>query len=1773
MVMTSVATYHRARSRSALRVLPLLVVLAWTVSALTVRAATVQRFYQPGEMVRQIPGVAAAQSSAVVAATSDGMTVSVWQADTRECLVEFTLPTKAEGLAVSPDGAMVASFTATDIIIWDAATGAQRANWPIADFPLQATFSSDGARLACADAGGITIYRVLDGERIQQWAMENSPALLSFVRGDRYLLAAGAHQVAVWDLPEQKRIWTGHSEEPMTSRLLSADREFLLAYGTGSVLRWRIDDGAMRRVALPIEPDEAVALSPDTMQVACSSRSGAINIFDAHTGVLLESFCQTLRGDPTDLLVYSPDSRALLSYCKYQPTSDVRNRVLFSHDFATKKSEKSYSNPLYSITLLADGRTRVHIGSRGGIVLASLRKGKNGREFCSQAGKIVEFDYSPNASNQAALEHQVLPVYRFLLAPYASCQTPTLLSQHGHTGTVEFVTCSTKNPVLASAEIGSIAIWDTETAEKQQLWVPKDQLAYAGQFTNGDSNTASPTLQIEGNLNALALSRDGSQLAYAYNSATPIVLNLKQGEMQCALADFTNGIGQGLTFNRAGTLLVTLDYTGDILIWVAHTGALRNRLLDIDGFQVMSFSADDRFLAGATSTGIVVVYELDSGKKIATFQVEGAKKNIIRLGFTGDNSTLAAWVSPAVVHLWDWPDGHLRQVIEATGLPNASVVELSPQFYEGRCTDIAGDGRTIVLQENAHSFLFIDAESGVERGRITCLNEQKNEPVVFFRSGGDPLVSPDGKYVAFRNDFQAGTLLQLWDIDQSLLLWRLTPLDISADVVKFFITFSEYPIRSLTYTADSTALVVGFANGDLYWFDTHTGKVNHQRLKQSERITDATFSPNTDIISIGKVGGEISQWNLRTGKATITERKREAYSVTFSSGSGYYELRSTLDFQIINLSSGDVCYTSDQSSPDYVVPSVLGMLARQQFVVQKSMDDEENNDRIEAVSMIDRRIVWSASLLPKISMRSAISPNEQIIAVVQKDSEKNVILTFLHADNGRKLLTTTVAYPFAGYPAYAFSTDSKLFAIETTLDGKNPLLSIWDTSRFSLRTLSALPYVTRPNNYFQGFTADGRLVLRESKKNQNGGYVYEASFCSINEDTLDLSFALRIPDGVIYSDKYALSPDGGTIAYNLRQGGVQFWSTTEEGESSSFFAPTLGGNVHFSTDGLLRFSPDGHFLVLGNRDGNLYFWDCREKRLLGRAINYSDGSWAVFDQQGRYDASNGGDIDMLRWVVDGEVIALRQLKDRYYEPNLLAKLLGYNDEPLRDVASLDTVKLFPAIAVTPSPAGKSTLNVALTNRGGGIGKVRVLVNGKELTGDARGTRPGAEAAQATLTVNLAQSPALLPGRDNLVEVIAYNAEGTLASRAVALSWRAPGSAEARPPVLYGIVVGSADYAGTALDLRFAAKDAREFANALALGAQRLFGVDKVQLAVLTTEETQKSRRPTRANISAAFRAVARHARPDDILLVYFAGHATTLARGQDSYWYLTCEARSVLDLGETARRAQVAVSSEELQTWCNAIPALKQVMILDTCAAGAAADALIEKRDISADQIRAIERLKDRTGFHILMGCAADARSYETSQFGQGLLTYALLQGMKGAALRDEAFVDVSTLFNYVADAVPQLAAQIGGVQRPLIAAPLGASFDVGQLTPADRARIPLQTAKTLVLRPTLLEPASIGDPLRLTPLLQTRLRAQADQRNTAFVFLDTATFPGAVTPHGFYTIDGNTVTVQVKLWRDDAELATLTVSGDQRRPDALIEALFAELTRELMLHTGANPQ
>jgi hypothetical protein len=192
--------------------------------------------------------------------------------------------------------------------------------------------------------------------------------------------------------------------------------------------------------------------------------------------------------------------------------------------------------------------------------------------------------------------------------------------------------------------------------------------------------------------------------------------------------------------------------------------------------------------------------------------------------------------------------------------------------------------------------------------------------------------------------------------------------------------------------------------------------------------------------------------------------------------------------------------------------------------------------------------------------------------------------------------------------------------------------------------------------------------------------------------------------------------------------------------------------------------------------------------------------------------------------------------------------------------------------------------------------------------------------------------------------------------------------------------------------------------------------------------------------------------------------------------------------------------------------------------------------------------------------------SYETSRYGQGVLTYSLLLGIRGPALQEDLNVDIATLFNFAGDKVPELARDIGGIQRPVIASPSGGrSFPIGQVNSEDRKKIALQLVRPLVLRTNFQEEVRVRDRLGLTKKVNEHLRElSANSRGSGLVFVDATELPGGYEVAGRYRLSGDKVTIAVTVFQGEKDIKTLEVQGEKTKLEELVTRLVSEVEKAL---------
>gem|GEM_PF-3738775 len=539
--------------------------------------------------------------------------------------------------------------------------------------------------------------------------------------------------------------------------------------------------------------------------------------------------------------------------------------------------------------------------------------------------------------------------------------------------------------------------------------------------------------------------------------------------------------------------------------------------------------------------------------------------------------------------------------------------------------------------------------------------------------------------------------------------------------------------------------------------------------------------------------------------------------------------------------------------------------------------------------------------------------------------------------------------------------------------------------------------------------------------------------------------------------------------------------------------------------------------VLVTTKSDVSIWDLKSKLKMLSFQLTEDGSLVATHPTGLFDTSEKM-LNNLHFIQNGiDVISISQLKERYYEPGLWKKVMS--GEKLRDVASMKSIELPPDIRVGQVDA-KGYLPIELANKGGGIGEVTILINGKEAIVDARPKGFDSKAKELSLKVFIGNHKALVKGADNFLAVKAWNEGHWVVSRGAIVTYSTEGNDGAYKPVIHIVTSGVSDYSGTELDLKYAAKDAEDVSKALQLGAKKLFGADKSIVYSLTTSGSA-DQYPTKTNILKAFEKVTTVAHPLDIVVVYLSGHGINYGGLDGDWYYLTQDAHTSNSAayGDPEIRRTSTLSSNELVELFKNIPALKQVLIIDACASGKVVENLMAKKDIESTTLRALDRMRDRTGLHIITGCTADAVSYEASKYGQGVLTYSLLEGIRGAALREDQFIDINKLFQYAHDRVPSLAVGIGGIQTPQIFSPQGAqSFDIGFLTEQEKKDIPIAKIRPVYIRSSFLDDDQLDDVLELGKKVDDALNEAAGRGTAAsLIFVDVRDYPEGCKLSGKY--------------------------------------------------------
>lgn len=1150
-----------------------------------------------------------------------------------------------------------------------------------------------------------------------------------------------------------------------------------------------------------------------------------------------------------------------------------------------------------------------------------------------------------------------------------------------------------------------------------------------------------------------------------------------------------------------------------------------------DSVNSVAISPDRKTLASGSDDATVKLWDMATGQEIRTFT--GHSNWVKSVAFSPDGKLVASmeWIKNNGIKIWDVVTGKQLRTLDHSGMGNSII--FSP---DGKLLASGGDDNTIKIWDVATGEV-----------RKTLIGHSKFVNSIVFIADGRLLVSGSDD-----------NTIKLWDVGTG----------------KEARTFTGHTkgVWSISLSPNGKVLASGSEDQTIKLWDVETGQVIRTLPGYTDFIQSVSFSPDGKILATGGDDKTIKLWDVESGKESKALKGHASYisSIVFS-GDGKLIVSGSWDktSKLWDVATGKEVRTFTTYASH--VNSVSFDRDRKTLVVSNDDDTIRLWDITKAEAT---RTISSHAKIPE----AILSPDGTILATRSVDR----IIKLWNVSTGQELRA------LKGQPSrftkIAFSPDGKLL-----VSGDGNDVKLWDTATGAeVKTLTghSAPVLAVT------FSPDGKVLASSGFDYTIKLWDWQAGkeIKTLAENYENVSMLTFGPDS-----KVLASGSRTTGLYSSADVVFRLWDVASGQEIEYTEPPEWIGRVASQ----ILLTPGG-VLIRGDRDGNkLILRNARTEDDIATLIMLGESDWAVVDREGRWDASEGAQKLMyyaLETNESYEIIDFSQLKERYYEPNLLPKLLGYNKERLRDVAQFKDILLPPAVeAAEPTDAKTTIRQVEIRNRNGGIGRVQVFVNGREYIEDARDEKLKAnpDLKEYVLRFDL-KDASVIPGQKPVVKVIAWNYDekakerykGYISSRGTDIDYLPP-EEKIEPPTLYAIIGGVSDYKGNSLDLGFASKDAEDIYKAIQVGGKNLFGVERMKLKLLNTGGNKGAILPTKENFRQTFAEFAREAKPNDILFVYLAGHGITINLGSDTYYYLTQEATTTNK--ETLSKdsellSSSTINSEELTQWHKGVKAQKQVLILDTCAAGAIGNEfkIAEKRELSSDAIRAIDNMRGRVGFHVLMGSAADAVSYEASQYGQGLLTYSLLQGIKGAALQSDGQIDVSALFNYAANTVPILAKNIGGIQKPEIKIPEGGtSFALGLIkTDEDRKLIPLALVKPVILRPNFQNQDEFDDNLRIGNLLRDRLREASyavvrGDAHSGLVFVEADEMPDAFRPVGRYLVEADLVRVTFKLIRNNNALSTITIEGSKNDLHALTEKIYNAINLEaqkLNAMQAANP-
>jgi WD40 repeat protein len=1013
----------------------------------------------------------------------------------------------------------------------------------------------------------------------------------------------------------------------------------------------------------------------------------------------------------------------------------------------------------------------------------------------------------------------------------------------------------------------------------------------------------------------------------------------------------------------------------------------------------------------------------------------GNLQGALTLAFSPDGKTLASGAGDETIKLWDVAS---RRVIRTIGGLKPVALAFSP------------DGRAIATGGRDGTVKLIDAATGKEvrtfTGHAALLTS------IGFAPGGQILASGSEDGTVKFWDVASGRELSTLSFSKIVVSIAFSPDGhlFAANSQNFVIRLWDmttgrevrgpkgYAFGHFAFSPDGRVLAAGSTQHTIKLWDVASGRELRTLHGHRENVEVVAFSPDGRMLVSSGFDKTVKFWDVSTGRelASLSGPPTDP-SPLWASAFAFSPIAPMIAIGFMNF---DNIALLDTAAGRELPP--LGGRAARVASAQFSPDG-----RLAAAGGFDGTIgIWDTATGRELRVLHtgpifalAVSPDGRVIAAGGQDGT----IKLWDVASGHEL--HTLVGHAAWVTSVAFSPDGRVLA-SGSLDRT---VKLWDTaSGGELRTLRG--HFSDVNSV--AFSPDGRVVA------SGGGHLGADGVNAANAIKLwdvDSGRELRTLIGhAAWVTGVAFSPDGKHLASSSGDQTARLWdvdSGREERRLDGFHgrvscvalspdAHMLAVGAHDSTIKLfdvvsgneirtltghaemfssVAFARDGQRLVSASWSGMVKIWNVSSGEERVALVGFTDGSSLAITPDGYYDASSEKAEENLNVRVGSRVFSVASYRNKFYRPDLVKLSLAGKSLHELGFAGLDSVKVAPIVELVGVPASardqKLAINLRITDGGGGIGLVRLFVNGTAVVQDDQPHPPPA-APGGSVTRNYTVQ---LAGGANVVRAVAFNSDDSMQSNPAVANINLQLTPQA---TLHALVVGIQQFKNPNLKLGYSVADAQLFADTLRKYAAPLFkGTPDIKLLTTPAETTREA-------LIQTLKTFQSSVGPDDLFIFYVASHGIA---DNGEYFLITSNVGSL----SSDHLKSDAINKEELTALIANVAATKKLMVIDTCHAEALGNALqASLMTRGLDETTALKILSRAVGTTVLAASTSTQSALEGYQ-DHGLFTFVVADGLRGAADVDQnGFVNTLGLAHYVDRQVPQLAErQFNEAQYPVV--------------------------------------------------------------------------------------------------------------------------------------------